>query len=244
MLYYRYIFISKRFILFLLFNIIITNGLFCQQNDEILNLDSLDKVHGLDPFLYNGIIYKSFYPSNVLGDQYLSSKNYKQGDATIRGVNYKNLELNFDVYKQEVLLKYLNSNNVYNIIMLSKTWLENFTIGDNQFILFSTPEESKRIYQVLGKDSLRLLYYYKKDLKLESVSGSKNYVFIPRKEQYVLINQSLNKYYRNKSFIRIFKKEKQIIIKKYLRRNKIKVNNASSQIMEDLINYCSKLSVM
>lgn len=241
--------IIKKLFLSLCFTSLTLNNLYSQQQFDASSLtlkekDSLIKVYGLDPLLYNGLLYKSFYPSNVKGDQFFLNSDYIQGEATIRGAKYKNLDLNFDIYKQEVLLKYLNTTHSYNTIMLSKTWLEEFSIGNCRFIFYATNDIPKRIYQVLGKDSLQILYYWKKDLKLDNVTGNKSFRFIPRREQYLLINHSLNRYYRNNSFIHLFSKEKQGQIKKYLRKNKIKVFNAQDQIMEELINYCSKLSAL
>lgn len=226
---------------------ITSNYSFCQNQNGISDFTFKTKVdnggiYGLDPLLYNGILYKAYYPEKVKGNQYLANSTYEKGEVTIRGVKFKDLDLNFDIYKQEILLKYFSSNNAYNVIIVSKAWLENFTIGNKRFEFYSTPETANRIYQVIGNDSIKLFYYWKKDLLLDNTTyANSNLRFISKTQQYVLINKSLNKFHNNRSFVHLFVKEKQPIIKKYLRQYRIKVNSEQDQIMEELINYCSKL---
>jgi len=245
MLLNRVNFISKKVFFLLLVSILTCNLLIAQNQHDLSDSsvgvrDSLSRVYGLDPVLYNGIIYASVYPKNVKGDQYYSSSNFIRGEATIRGIKYTNLDLNYDIYKQELLLKYLNPNNTYNIIMVSKAWLESFSIGNINFGFYSTPEIPRRIYQVLGNYSIRLLYYNKKILQLNNAVGSSSFYFLPVKELFVFMDNSILKFHNNRSFIHLFAPEKQPIIKKYLRKNRIKVSKAPDNVMEELINFCSK----
>lgn len=226
---------------------LMNNNLFSQNQSNASDFitegrDSLSKVYGLDPLLYNGMIYNSFNPVKAKGDQYFSSSSFTKGEVTIRGIKYKDLDLNFDIYKEELLLRYTTSSNVYNTIMISKAWLEDFSIGNIRFKPYSTSEAPNRLYQVLGNDSIQLLYYWKKVLEYENdYLGNSNMYFNTKKELNIVINKSLKNFRNNKSFVHLFAKEKQPFIKKYLRQNKIKVTNASDLTMEELINYCSKL---
>jgi hypothetical protein len=204
--------------------------------------DSLNRVYGLDPLLYNGMLFNSFYPGKVKGDQYFINSNFIKGEVLLRGIKYKNLELNYDLNKQELIFKYLNSSNVFSIIMISKAWLESFTLGSYRFKVYSTPEAPNRFYQVLGNESIELLYYWNKVIAFETdYLENTSLYFETFKEQNLFINKTLYKFDDNKSFVKLFAKEKQETISKYLRHNKIKVQKASDQTMEQLINFCSKL---
>jgi hypothetical protein len=226
-----------------------SNCLFSQNQPETNNLppteiDNYDKIYGLDPTLYNGLLYSSFNPGKVKGDQYFVSSAYVKGEATIRGIKYTNIDLNFDIYKQEVLLKYLGSNNINNIIKISKAWLENFSIGDYQFVIYSTPENPKGIYQVIGTESIKLLYHWEKKVAyFNDYINNTSLYFEVIKDQYVLMNNVLLKFKNNNSFVHLFAKEYQANIRKYLHQHKIKVSSASDRAMEELINYCSKISI-
>ncbi len=233
---------------FLILLIITINSSFCQ-NQETTDIvtktnTGIENVYGMDPSLYNGLLYNSFNPAKVKGDQYLIGGEYLKGEVTIRGVNYKNLDLNYDIYRQELLLRYLNTSNVFSIIMVSKAWLEEFKIGGFRFLLYGAPESPKQIYQVLGDESILLLYFWQKKVEYNNdYIGNTNLWFSIKKEQNVLMNNSLYKFQSNNSFLHLFDKDKQALIKKYLRQNRIKVNNASDQTMKELINYCSKISI-
>lgn len=245
MLLYRIYSILKKVFFLLFISLLTSNSLFSQNLNDLSDHptsinDTLSRVYGLDPLLYNGIVYVSVYPRNVKGDQYLFSSSYIKGEAIIRGVKYKNIDLNFDIYKQELLLKYLNQNNTYNVIMVSKAWLEGFSLGNLNFGFYSSPQIPQRIYQVLGDSSIHLLYYHKKVLQLSNAVGNSNFYFLPVKELYVLMGSSILKFHNNRSFIRLFPFEKQVTIRKYIRKNRIKVNKAPDNVMEELINFCSK----
>jgi len=248
MLQYRTNSLIKRIYFSLILSILANNYLFSQNQNNTFDInfkakENFDKVYGKDPTLYNGLLYNTFYPGKVEGDQYFTNSNYQKGEVIIRGVKYNNIDLNFDIYKQVLLLKYLSSSNVYNVIEISKAWLESFSIGNYRFVLYGTPNTPQRFYQVLGNDSLLLFYFWKKELMSQNdYVGNTSYYFALTKEQNVLINNSLKKFNSNRSFIHLFVKQQQAHIKEYLRANKINVKNASDQTMEELINYCSKIS--
>jgi hypothetical protein len=246
MLRYRFVFISKRFCPFLFLFLFGNIFLYSQNHLDTSNLPLRDVenfagIYGLDQSLYNGILYNSYYPSNVKGDQFFIDKNFLKGEVTIKGIKYNNLELNLDIYKQELLLKYYNSNKVINVIMISKAWLEEFSIGNTRFLYLGLPRIPARIYQVLGNDSIQILYFWKKDLKLDNANSTLE--FSIEKESYVLISKSLKKFHNNRNFVQLFAEENQIKIKQYLQQNKIHVKDAPDQKMEELINFCSKLSI-
>jgi len=245
MLLYQINLLIKRRLLVLILLVLSSNLLYSQNKTTTDSIsffnDSLDLVFGLDPSLYNGMLYKSIYPRNVKGNQYFLSDNYLKGEATIRGVQYQNIDLNLDIYKQELLLKYTNPSKGTNIVAISKAWLEAFTIGNTHFKVYSIPEKPKRIYQVLGNDSVQIIFFWKKDLKIDNISGNSNMIFVVEKESYLFTNKSFKRFKGNRSFVQLFTKEKQAEIKKYIKQKNIKVNESQDQVMEELINYCSKL---
>ena len=249
MLQYRTNSFTVRVYPFLLLLLVTSNNLFGQiQGDQPIlpskEIDNLESVYGVDPSLYNGFLYNSFFPGKVKGDQYFATSNYIKGEATIRGVKYKDIDLNYDIYKQELLLKYVNSSKVFNIISISKAWLEDFTIGETRFVIFSTPETPNKIYQVIGNDSIQVLVHWQKVIAYDNdFQGYTSLYFNINKELNVLVNKSLMKFNSNKSFVQLFAKDKQAYIKKYLRQNKIKVNSAPDQKMGELIIYCNKISI-
>jgi hypothetical protein len=202
----------------------------------------VDPVYGFDPSLYNGREYTFFPPLNTGGNQYFSGIDFESGSAIIRNVTYNALSLNYDIYNQQLILKYKNNLDVPTLIDLSDAWLEAFSIKGLNFEIISSQDTLKRIYQVLGVGPNRILYYWKKDLKLESNEGSKNYFFTDaKKEMNVYSDNRILRYWSNKTFCSLFMPEKKIALKEYLRKNKINVKKASDRLMTELILYCNTL---
>jgi len=222
------------------------DNLYCQnqninfENSERLK-DSIGNIYGLDPILYNGKLYNYYPQKKIIGNQYLTDEKYLRGEIIIREKKFSNLSLNYDIFNQELILKYNNSFNFVNSLIVSKAWLQEFTIGSSRFKLLILNNFPERIYQVIGNDSIQIYYFIKKDLKLDNVSGQSSYEFILQKLLYIYENNRLIPYTNNKSFIHFFDIKNRLMIKKYLRKHKIKVKKASDQVMEQLINYCNDI---
>jgi hypothetical protein len=201
-----------------------------------------DRIYGYDPLLYNGRIYTFSPQPGTIGTQFLYPDFDKKGTATLRGIVYSDLTINYDVYNQQLVLKYVNSIGSGSQIEVSEAWLESFELYGSHFEILSTIDTTKRIFQVLGKGKVKIAYYRRKELALDTRTSSRNHFFSdPLLERFVMIGSKMDKYKNNRSFVAIFNPVQQDIIKKYLRKNKIKVKKANDMLMTDLINYCNTL---
>jgi hypothetical protein len=82
---------------------------------------------------------------------------------------------------------YSDENGASDIIVISNAWLESFRLGDMEFEYLSFAD-GPRYYQVIGNGPVRILFYRRKDLKLEVSYGGSLHTFTPPvKSQYVLI---------------------------------------------------------
>jgi hypothetical protein len=225
--------LSSRVVLLVLL-LFIVSGVAAQQTSIIT-----DQVYGSDPLLINGKYYTFFPPLNTGGNQFFADPQFEIGSATIRGVTFTDLILNYDIYNQQLLLKYKNNIGAENLIIVSDAWLEKFNLKGIHFEVISIQDTLKQIFQVLGTGANRILFYWKKDLKLDSFYGAKNYTFsLAGKEMNLLAG---NQYWNNKSFYSLFDLEKRMAVKEYLRKRKINVRKAIDQTMTELINYCNSL---
>ena len=201
----------------------------------------IDRVYGLDPLLFNGRKYTYFFPQVTGGNQFLLSTEYKTGEVTIKGNKFEGIDLNYDIYNQLLLIQYAGESGSLNIIEVSKAWLESFRIGNLEFKLLDYGN-GQRFYQVLGEGPFFILYYWRKDLKLDASYGASNFAFTPPiKSQYVLIGDKLWPFRNKRSLISIFDRELKQDIKSYINRNKVRMKNASDQTMTQLINYIGNL---
>lgn len=204
--------------------------------------DTIDKVYGFDPLLYNGRIYYFFPQPGTGGTQYLNKEFDTQGSITLRGDKYDNQMINYDIFNQQLVLRYKNSIGSSNLIEISKAWLEKFDIDGCHFELITEADTSKRIYQVLGTSNEKILYFRSKELLLDNMKSTKSRYFTDaKKEMFVWKNNMISSFKNNRGFIKNFEPAKQELIKKYIRLHKIKVQKANDSLMNDLINYCSSL---
>lgn len=167
---------------------------------------------------------------------------FEIGSATIRGKTYNNLMLNYDIFNQQLILEYKNIIGAANLIIISDAWLESFSYNGLNFEIISSQDTLKRIFQVLGLGSNRILYYWKKNLKLDGLQGSKNYIFFAEKKEMNLYSDNrVLRFWNNRTFCSLFDSEKKIAIKEFLHKNHVNVKKAPDHSMTELILYCNTL---
>ena len=202
-----------------------------------------DHVYGLDPLLYNGKIYNFVTPAAIDGTPYFDGADFVKGSVKLRGVTYDNLLLKYDVFHQQLILQYKTSLGADNQIVISDAWLEAFNMGGHHFEMLAIQDTLKGIYEVMGTGTYRILYSWRKELLLESYLGATYRLFsVSKKETYLLAGTKLSKYNNNRHFTTLFGPSQQVILKKYLRQQKINVKKASDQAITELINYCNTIS--
>ena len=208
-----------------------------------VKVDNQDRIYGYDPLLYNGRVYAFFPKPGTAGTPYIYSDFDTQGSVTVRGVTYTNLNLNYDLYNQQLILNYKTILGSSSFIELSLAWLETFEIKDLHFEVVTNTDTSKRIFQVLGSGPYQIRYSLFKALLPDSRTASRNYFFTnTEKEMFVFSGNKMTKYKNNRSFTAAFNPTQQDAIRKFIRKNKIKVKKASDFKMTELINYCNTLS--
>jgi hypothetical protein len=200
-----------------------------------------DPVYGYDPLLYNGRMYV-FYQPGTGGTQYLFNDFDTKGSITLRGVTYTNLSINYDIYNQQLILKYKDAIGSPRLIEISFAWLESFTLNNNLFEIYTETDSTKRIYQVLGSGDKKILFYHQKELLLHNQQISGSYYFSKgTREKYVLNGNKKVKFNNNRSFISVFSLPEQELLKKYIRQQNINVKKTNDYILNELINYCKTL---
>jgi len=224
------------YILFLLFAVGLQNA-----GAQVPHSDS-DRIFGFDPLLYNGRVYSFFVQPGTEGTQFIDAEFDTKGNTTIRGTTYKDLVLNYDIYNQQLILKYTNALGSTSLIELSKAWLEMFEINGRHFEIITESDTSKRICQVIGNGRYSVRYYFYKELLPDTRSSSRKYVFsVSEKEMFIYSGVKMERYKNNRSFVSLFNAEQQEKIKKILRQQKIKVKKANDYKISELITYCNTL---
>lgn len=221
----------------LLLMALVSISAFAQQSS-----DNLDPLYGLDPLLYNGRIYY-FYPlPGTGGTQYLSDEFDLHGSITLRGTTYQDVNINYDIYNQQLVLKFKDALGSSKIIEVSQAWLESFVLHGKFFEVFPVSGSTKQIYQVLGTGDKKILYSHTKKLRLHTQTISGLYYFSKTiTEKYVYNQNRIVKFNSNRSFLSAFSPGEQVMIKKYLRKQNINVKNSTEATQYELINFCKSI---
>lgn len=197
----------------------------------------LDRRYGPDQALYNGKIYSYTPLPGTKGSQYLISPDFVDGSISIRGKCYRDIALNYDIFNQQLLLKFRDERGVVNTIEVSKAWLSGFSLGSMNFEYLRL-ENDPQFYQVLGEGEVRVVYHWRKNTDLESTVGTSVYYFTsPIKESFVLMDGQLKQFKSKRGLLKLFQPGERAGIKSYLRTNKIRVKKASDKAMADLITH-------
>lgn len=214
----------------------------CSVSAQVTKKNS-DQIYGFDPLLYNGRVYY-FYPKpGTLGSPYLFDSFDESGSITVRGITFTNLALNYDIYNQKLVLKYVNAIGSTTLIEISFATLEKANLGGSNFEVVTDANSANRLYQVIGNGIEKIMVYRSKELLIDNLKSNKNHYFSQgSKDMFLMTNGHLISFRNNRSFVKAFNISRQSFIKTYIRSQRIKVKTASDQSMTELINYCNTLS--
>ncbi len=199
---------------------------------------------GLNPTLYNGEYYTYSPPSNTRGTPFFKKPQFSIGSVTIRNKVYDSLMLNYDVYNQELVLKFTTTKGNKLLISLSKAWLSSFSFDNKKFELRKFNDNNSEIFQVLGNNKYHILYHWIKTFVFNSTPGKSFYLFSKAiKQPYLEENNKLYAFKNNKQFIRLFPKPFQKKIHTFLKHKRINVKKAGDNQMTQLITFCNNLTI-
>lgn len=205
------------------------------------NIPGNQDIYGLNPLLYNGRLYSYFVVPGTIGNQFMENDEFVPGSVTLRDVTFSNLDLNYDVYNQQLVLKYHNPSRGISLITISDAWLQSFTLGDLNFRIIQTADTTRKIFRVIGSGPMFLLEYRTKNLALDDQPGKRNYRFSALKtEHYLMSENQIKPYTGNRSFLALLPPDKKNLVKDFMHIHRIRLRKAGDKALSELINFCNK----
>lgn len=187
----------------------------------------------------NGRKYDYLMPQ-VEGHQFLAQEFFTEGTATINGKLYKDLLLNLDIFNQQLVLEYNNSQGAKHRLAMSDASVTQFSIGVKSFEFKAMPDGSKTIYQIIGNGRIRTLYSWKKRVELNT--SKREYFYTPAiRTQFVEIDGNLKRFRGNRSFLNCLSSESKNLVRQFMKENRIRVSKVTDEEMALLINYCNSI---
>ena len=195
--------------------------------------------YGPDQKLYNGVRYYNLHELSE-GHKFLGENRYQEGKVVIDGQLYDNLQLKYDIYKQQVILLFEKPGSGYDEIIINNLRLEEFQLGGKVFRKYYFPETDTLLFQVHeGQDLLILNHFYKRWIwRPEKRSMSE--FSLPKRRTFILIPSGLHEISNNRSFAGLFPEQKKALMT-FLRGEKIKIRRANDLQLQKILVYCNQI---
>jgi len=232
-------------VLFILFNSFYFYGqTYSNKKDYYKWFDSIIGVESMN--LYDGVEYEEKYKTINGNHKYYKSSQFLIGDIRYDGQSYYNIEMRYDIYDDDVIVKLPNQSNFF-IVSLKKGKIENFSISNRHFIKVITSKKGQikgisTFYETIFQSELLTLFKKHKKFRNERLDKSFVYsVFKEKNEFYLYLN---NQYYHLKSkkdLIHLFPKQKKEI-NKFYNSNKVLQNSDYDMFIKLLMRQLEQLS--
>jgi hypothetical protein len=190
--------------------------------------------------LYNGKVWRNLF-TNVKGDQFLFSKEYLPGSVTVNGKTYKNLNINYDIYNDEIT----TPKNNGAILQLNKEMVDSFSLifELKTFQFKNTDEDSlpglKGFVNVLYERESALYVKYKKEIDLLAVDDKYDLFFQTHKIYFV--KKGIVYQLSGKSDLLKILQEDKTQIKAFMKKNGIRVSKKDPSSFVPVIRYYDSL---
>jgi hypothetical protein len=205
---------------------------------------TFEKIHqdpaGENQLLYNGKLWRNLF-TNVRGDQFLFSNVYLPGSVTVNGKTYKKLNINYDIYNDEITIPKNNGA----IIQLNKEMVDSFSLifEFKTFRFKNTDADSlpgiRGYVNVLYDGESALYVKYKKEIDLLAVDDKYDLFFQTYKIYFIKkgIVYQLN---GKKDLLKILQEDK-TQLKAFMKKNGVKVSKKVPESFIPVIRYYDSL---
>ncbi len=203
---------------------------------------SFDRLYGLDQNLINGVRYKPEYPGSE-GHPFLEDRQIITGNIRINNLHYQRVRLGYNIYKQSIILEYLNFAGATEQIVLHNETIDEFDLDQKKFERLTFDMTGTAFFQVIEEKNLRCLYRWNKSLNRSTTSVSGFYFYSePKRKFYLWKGGQLHNFNSKKSFVKLFEVKHQKQIKQFFKQWHIQLKFISDSQMQELLKYCNELS--
>ena len=191
--------------------------------------------------LYNGKVWRNLF-TNVKGDQFLFSKAYLPGSVTMNGTQFKNLNINYDIYNDELT----TPKNNGTILQLNKEMVDSFTLVNEfkTYLFRNTDADSLNgitgFVCVLYQGESALYIKYRKEIELLAVDDK--YDLFYQTQKVFLVKKGIVYQISSKRDLLNAMQEDKTQIRAFLKKNGLKVSKKVPESFVPVIRYYDSLS--
>jgi hypothetical protein len=203
---------------------------------NIIEQDSLKD----NQVLYNGRAWRNLY-SRVEEDQFLFSKEFLPGSVTINGKSFKNLNLKYDIYNEEII----TLTNHGSFLQLNKEMVDSFTFifGTKTYRFTNIRDDSlmgiKGYVDVLYNCKSALYVKYRKEIEPLAVDGKYDKFFQSHKIYFIKdgIAYQINS---KGDLFKVLNKDK-AQLSNFIKKNKLKISKKKPESFIPVIEYYDRI---
>ena len=220
--------------------------IYSQTNSENSLYQWYDKSVGKENLdINNGTLYSNYYKTVNNTQSYLNSEVFENGNVVYENQTYTDIILNYDIFKDDLLLKPNGINDRRSVILIPQK-IQSFTFSGKLFVNLNynqipTADFVKGFYEENYVGEKFILYIKHAKEKREMTSEGKIYDTFKVKNEFVLYFK--NKFYdinSKRNIAAIFPELKNQIDDYYLLNNKIEESN-KTQFMESLLRHLNAI---
>lgn len=188
--------------------------------------------------LYNGRIWKNIY-FNVEGDQFLFSRTFMPGSVVVRGNQFRDISIMYDIYNDEILIPF----NKGGVLQINKQMVDSFSVQflNRKYLFTKVKIDSLDGYvHIIYKGKTALYVRYTK--KIEKLADQGKY------DQFYQINQTLfvkdNKVYPitgKRDLLKVLQEDKDAA-NDFIKKNKLKISGKDPESFVTVIRYLDTIS--
>jgi hypothetical protein len=191
--------------------------------------------HGLDLNLVNGILYYDKY-KNVLNHPFYSGEEFLTGSVVISGIRYKDVQINYDIYSQYLVLEYPDFSGSSYSIIISPEHTDAFDFDGNSFKKLILDDRGPLFYQLIKVNGLICYIHWKKKKTTRSYQSTD---FFTETEQGCFLDYygNISPFSNRRNFVSLISGVPQKEIIRYIRKKGIQLSDATPEQLEDLLQF-------
>ena len=214
---------------------------------QSLPVDSLrmdyNQMYGLDMLLYNGKKYFSEI-NPVQGHPFWGSTNDFKGDIYLNGKVFRNCRLKYNLVTQQFILSYTDSKTKeeHHPIILVGAFIDSIRTDHILFVRNQYPEIPQAyVQEIYSRKVSCFLSLYKEVFEKIKDYDIRKAISEEKKEYFIKVPSGVYPFQNTRTFLKIFPKQQQKSIKKYISSNKLSLKNIDDWNLKKLVIYCEKV---
>lgn len=208
---------------------------------EVISL--YDRMMKQNSFIYNGRIYHDNY-NDIRGHPYFSEESWEISNLIFKGEPVDSLYLMYDIYNDQVLLKYFNETGRLAPIILNSSDIKVFYLYDHSFIFLkedTVVNMTEGIYDELySGSSINLFVKRKKEIIQTSKWNDLWEEFVENDLYFLKKDGSYHRIKNLKSILKVLKDHKKEL-KIYIRNNNLNYMENFEESSIKIITYFETL---